>query len=210
MELITNDKITNKDIIKFYSKKFIEDEEHYINTYSFATEQMQHNGGYIDTAKAFIHNGVQGKKDDQKFYKWLLKKKDNDTLYSLKSLKYLKENDDFVFLINKKVNQKWHCLISWYARLEHNGKLTEESYKNEIKISDETCMFKMSITCPELRLWLVEAAIDEKYITNEDVENFKKEAIKYSKDKINNKKSWNKIWSEYVIKILCVINSEFH
>lgn len=199
------ERITNKKIIKFYSSKCIEDNLNCTSTYSFENENMQSSGGYIGVANAFI-NKVEN--DDKYFYQWLLGKDKDNTMYNLNSLKFLPEDNDFdVFLEKDKVNQKWHCLISWYARLECDGKLTEESYEKEIQVSDETCILKKKNSCPELRLWLVEAAQEEKHITTEDVLEFKREAVSYSKNKQKNLKQWNKLWTKYVTKILHVIKA---
>lgn len=197
--------ISNKEIIEFYSEKYEENEEKCKNTFYFEKNNRQDKGGYIEVAETFKNNGnIQNEKDKEyiDFYNYLIEKKENNTLYDLKAFKNIRKEFD-IFLENSKINQKWHCLVSWYAWLEWKQKLNEKKYENTVETADATCIFNKRNTCPELRLWLVEAAAQNgKYITQDDVEKFKDEAVNYSNDRKNNKKNWNKLWEGYVSKIL--------
>lgn len=194
--------ITNKDIIEFYSKK---DDKECKFTHEFEKNHLQKGDGYIDTAKVFV--GEKDDEEEKKFFQWLSENKGE-----IFALKYLNKDFD-ILLKNGVINQKWHCLVSWYARKEYMGELDEKIYSQKVsdKEASKICILKTQITCPELRLWLVESAKDGKIITDADVNFFSKAAITYSKNKIANKKVWNKVWTEiYRNKIEDIIKQEMY
>lgn len=195
--------ITNKDIIKFYSRKVMENEDIFQKTYYFENEHRQRSGGYISLARTFLSDGVSGKDDKEKrFYKWLRAKEEEHTIYQLRAFRYLEEDTKFdIFLNHARLNQKWHCLVSWYAYTEFDGRLNDITYTEPIYMPDaqKTCILKPGNRCPELRLWLVEAAADEKNISDSDVERFMNEALTYVE--CRNRKKWNEVWVEYRQKI---------
>ncbi len=194
--------LSNRDIIKFYSA--IDSRANFHYTLSYEKEHRQPNDGYIKTANVFMENEKKCDKKEKAFLDWLQNKNENGTLYDLKSLSFVKDDKDFdVFLEKRMICQKWHCIVSWYARLEYEGRLSEKEFSESIHNKDAwaSCIFKKSIKCPELRLWLVEAAKDNLKITDADVLNFYKEALKYSANKKENITNWNNIWDEYLPKI---------
>lgn len=199
--------ITNKDIIKFYSRKAIENEEVFQKTNFFEKEHRQRSSGYISLAQTFLSDGVLGEDDnDKRFYKWLRAKEEEQTIYQLRALRYLEKDAKFdIFLKHSRLNQKWHCLVSWYAYTEFDGRLNDITYTEPIYMPDaqKTCVLKTGIICPELRLWLVEAASDENNISGSDVERFMNEALTYVE--CRNRKKWNEVWVEYRQKIERVI-----
>lgn len=201
--------ITNKDIIEFYSRKVIENEEVFQKTYYFEKEHRQRSGGYISLARTFLSGGMIGEDDnDKRFYEWLRAKEDEQTIYQLRALKYLEGDTEFdIFLNYSKLNQKWHCLVSWYAYTEFQGRLNDKTYTEPICEPDtqDSCILKKSIRCPELRVWLLEAAVDGINVTNRDVDQFLKEALFYTEDREKNKSKWENVLAQYNQKIIAAI-----
>lgn len=198
--------ITNEDIIKFYSSR-VENKDIFQRTYSFEEKYRQSDGGYINLAKVFDKKGDVEECDNKLFFDWLLKKKKEGTIYELKSFWYVKKDKEFdIFLNDSGVNQKWHCLVSWYAYKEFLGELNDDTYRASIIHKGyKTCILNTKNSCPELRLWLVEAAVDGKNITNDDVKQFKEKAEIYAKSKREKLTFWNEQWKVYRKKIEEVI-----
>ena len=67
-------------------------------------------------------------------------------------------------------------------------------------------IFKKSITCPELWLWMLEAAIDDSNITKDDVKALYTQACKY-KNKLITKKEWQAFFSSYWSKLIDAITT---
>ncbi len=99
--------------------------------------------------------------------------------------------------INKNIgepNQKWHLLVSFYGQNAVEGTLSKSN------------IFKKSITCPELWLWMLEAAIDDSNITKDDVKALYTQACKY-KNKLITKKEWQAFFSSYWSKLIDAITT---
>ena len=156
----------------------------------------QAKGGYIDVAN---ERGT----DDQQVLQILREKKEElleyDELYWLKEL-YDREE---VFLSEeekRKPNQKWHLLISYYAY-----KLIVKRYGIESKVVGADDIEKKvstvlgGLSCPELCLWMVEAAMDGKYITADEVKKLSERIIVF---KTEGKGQWRSFrwWKENVEK----------
>ncbi len=156
----------------------------------------QAKGGYIDVAN---ERGT----DDKQVLQILREKKEElleyDELYWLKEL-YDREE---VFLSEeekRKPNQKWHLLISYYAY-----KLIVKRYGIESKVVEIDDIEKKvatvlgGLSCPELCLWMVEAAMDGKYITADEVKELSERIIEF---KTEGKGQWRSFrwWKENVEK----------
>lgn len=155
--------------IDFYKDKAAKPEwtDKFIKEY-----QQEESDGYISLARAFeAYNKINSE----------MEKSPDIRVHALRDL-----DKDFVLNVkcNKddgEPNQKWHFLVAFCAMVELEGSEKEKS------------LFSKSYPCPELRLWLIEAAKDGNIIKEEDVKAAYNAAKDYKNGKIN-KVAWNNLW----------------
>lgn len=156
--------------------------------------------GYQKENRCFI-SGRNGSKDED--YEKLVKKqilksyegdlriygelKNNyKELIKEQRLTWLKDLDKNFILERRQYsqlepNQKWHLLISWYAY-----KIIMDVYDVEIgdarRLKENTEVNNWcGVKCPELCLWMQEAACDNRIITLEDIFEMYTEAVEIRK-----------------------------
>ena len=183
----------NKDSAPFYTTDFIK-------------KYQQSGGGYIDFARIFksddksveeLRNKIQDPKKVAQLNNYikiedLIEQHDLDKVDALRGL-------DPGFILNIQIdktagepNQKWHFLVSYCAQCEIKGSTAN--------------IFKESITCPELWLWLIEEARDNIILNDEDVKKVYEQAIIYKT--IGNKfgkEEWKYFLNIYREKVKAII-----
>ncbi len=182
--MVENNKLKERDIIEFYLKK----KEHYELTDQFMQEYTQKNGGYIDLYnKIGEENNL--KNDDQQ----VLDKLQNE-FESLKDDNRLSWLDQFTYdeiFCKNNLNQRWHLLISWYAYkiiLDKYPEINAISKATPLKTIDKNTTFEFGAgDCPELCIWMVEAAMDGKIITQKDLDDLFYQAKKFREKQKNEK-----------------------
>ncbi len=185
--------------------------------YEFIKKYHQDGGGYLDTYKAFDHDHQnEATPGDRRFYDILCKyvddrKNDRNADPELMSLLGFLDDqpDDFIlnpkYIVdedgNKVPDQKWHLLISWYAR-KILKKSKERFYDDTEDIEKypishyARCKTDVPFYCPELWLWIAEKAADGKYLTTDDLIRYYESAIaerKGSGDKAWKTECWEKV-----------------
>ena len=141
--------VTNEDVLRFYADKFA-DEEHCPITakYLFKLEENGDSlhGNYkktVDTfKKEFTEKEYKDKTDDEKFYDWLKMRKIVSFSFFFPDV-FLEHTDYYDVAL-----QKWHLYVSYYA------------YRESGILGEGLCLTKKMPTfrCPELLLWMCEAA----------------------------------------------------
>lgn len=198
----------NKDSVPFYTTEFIK-------------KYQQSGGGYIAFAETFISDGKSAEELRNKAQKKpktetqlktvaqlnnyinnyieiknLIEQNNLDKVHALREL-------DSGFVLNVKndktvgePNQQWHFLVSYCAQWELEARRANK--KNKANIFDRRIM------CPELWLWLIEAARDNIIINDEDVIKVYEQAIKKKNKEIGNKE-WNTFLDIYREKVKAII-----
>lgn len=174
--------ITAREIIQFYAKK----ERNQTKTNEFL------NGGYGQVRGGYISFANERGEDSKQVIQILQEKKEEllkidelcwlETLYDRHEVLLSEEE-------KSKPNQKWHLLISYYAY-----KLIVQRYGiKKVRVVEDIDAKKTTvfgrIRCPELCLWMVEAAVDGKILTNKDVEGLYANIVEIKK-----KNKWYKEW----------------
>jgi len=177
----TGKEITAREIIQFYVKK----EKNQDKTNEFL------NGGYGQVRGGYI-SFANERGEDSKQVIQILQEKEAE-LKKTKELCWLKALYDSkeVFLSEEeksKPNQKWHLLISYYAY-----KLIVQRYGiKKVRVVEDIDAKKTTvfgcIRCPELCLWMVEAAVDGKILTHKDVKDLYANIVEIKKQ---NRWYWN-------------------
>ena len=192
--------ITVEKIIEFYSHA----NEHYPISDLLVYKYAQKKGGYVELADEF--KGIVPIRDeDKKFF-------DSDVIEQTKytPLKYF-----FMPQSGKGIpSQKWHFLISYYMYKEITGnkdiKKIEESKPDDWYFTDDK---RTEYKCPELCLWMVEAAMEGNIITLEDVHELFYQAVEFKQNKQTTKWEeyswWVKNRKNYWNKIQTVIKGSF-
>lgn len=196
------DSLTRK-AVDFYKNK---DSAPYYTT-EFIKKYQQLDGGYIAFAKIFesddksveeLRNKTKKQEtvdqlDNYIEIKNLIEQNNLDKVHALREL-------DSGFVLNVKndytvgePNQQWHFLVSYCA--QHELEARRANKKNKANI--------LSIKCPELWLWLIEAARDDDIIKKEDVIEAYEQAIKYKA--IGNEEEWNDFLKIYKEKVKAII-----
>jgi len=195
----------NKDSVPYYTTEFIK-------------KYQQKGGGYIAFAKTFITDGksaeeLRNKTKDPEIIeqcnnhidnyieiKNLIKQGDLDKVDALRDV-------PLGFVLNVKndytvgePNQQWHFLVSYCA--QHELEARRANKDNEAMAKAKAKANILSIQCPELWLWLIEAARDDDIIKKEDVIEAYEQAVRLKE--IGNKE-WNTFLKIYKEKVKAII-----
>lgn len=191
--------VTNAELINFYMDKAA----HYPISDLFMMNYRQKDNNYIELYKTFTFAEHNGKPEDKAFYTmvdslWKPTEKEtspggesNST--EPKQLKWLtvlpkefvlcQENRSYSGL---EPNQKWHFLVSWAAFSLVADKINETINKKTVtqkypKINAFERFHGLArlVKCPELLLWMLEAAVDGKNLTAADVSAYYADAVTY-------------------------------
>ncbi len=184
--------VSTNDLIRFYSNK--DPKPHY--TTEFIKEHQQPGGGYINFAKVFQTQGKfvgePGQNDNYEKINELIKQGELNKVFAFEKL-------DTDFITNIKVdktigepNQKWHLLVSYFGQTELEGGKAKAD------------LFKKSITCPELWLWLIEVAKDDEILCEYDIEVVYNQGLNYRARKIT-RKDWSDFLDSYRDKVKEII-----
>lgn len=205
-------KLLNEDEIKFYLNK----KEHYPISDLFMQNYRQEERGYINLHNVFVSDADEDyeklvKKQRLKSYEGDLKiygelKNNYKELIKEQRLTWLKDLDKNFILVERRQysklepNRKWHLLIFWYAY-----KIIMDVYDVEIgdarRLEENTEVNNWcGVKCPELCLWMLEAACDNRIITLEDIFEMYTEAVEIRRKKL--KKSCSLIYWEKIKKVI--------
>lgn len=186
--------VTSEDIIDFYSDK----EAYPPYTTKFIKSYRQKNEGYIDFAKMFQMNEIphENKKTEIMIsnYQKIIKLKQQNNLHLIPSFRTLEI--EFITDVctdqeNGNPNQKWHLMVSYFGQT-----YLEEKTGN---------IFNRTITCPELWLWLIETAKDDKEISDEMIDDVYQTAIKYKTDNSFSREKWKCFLDPYKSRVKKII-----
>lgn len=186
---MNNVKLTNEKLIKFYSHA----NEHYSISDLFMYKYKQEKRGYRELEAGFKNKDNISEADKDFFNSDLI-----EHMRNCVSLKYLIEPESGVY----SPSQKWHLLISYYLYIE---------LQKDRNIKSDTSNWALSGTtldCPELCLWMVEAAMDGVIITSNDLYEMFYQAIEFKKNKKGHWKSfqwWEEHKNQYWDKITQII-----
>lgn len=210
--------VTNEKLIRFYTHA----KEHYPVSDLFMQNYRQKKDGYISLYDVFIsseHGKVDGKpdSDDRVFY--LILRDYWEQKPECKELDWLQElSDEFVFCEGDhqyrvlEPNQKWHFLVAWGAYSLLGDVVAERLKKDKLdgakarKITEPA--FKDSglgngVRCPELLLWMLEAAVDGENVTLYDVLECYTDAVAY---RCGGKFTPSKYWKKIEMRLANAVN----
>lgn len=151
-----NKMISVNSIIEFFSHA----NEHYpvSDLYMYEYQQKKNGNGYKELEDE-LNDLIEIKEKDKKFF-------DTEIVRLMKMYAPLR-----YFLIPQKgqkiTSQKWHFLVAYYLFKECNDNKVKEI--EEYKPIDWLFAKGSAYNCPELCLWMVEAAMDGEIITKEDL-----------------------------------------
>lgn len=193
-------------IINFYVAK----KSHYPITDLFCMNFKQKEGGYVK-----VYEDLSNEKkspDNAEFFEII--RNNQELMEPLKWLEKLDEKEKKCYIDEKyqqlEPNQKWHFLISWMA-----FKIVVETnpLKNPTRVTklpDNVKQF-CGVNCPELRLWLFEAAMDNDIVKIQDVYEMYSKLVDGRREK-DIRTYYSKeceYWSECWKKILSVIDKAY-
>lgn len=197
--------ITVREIIQFYVEK---------EKNQPLTDWIMNNG-YGQARAGYIYVANERGKDNKQVMQ-ILREKEAE-LKKTKELCWLKALSDSkeVFLSKEeqsKPNQKWHLLISYYA-----FSLIVRKYEIDSKVNGLDSIDGMKFTvfgrinCPELCLWMVEAAVDGEILTADEVEELFHQIVEFKRQGIGRWDSfswWKENKGKYDTKLVEIILKE--
>ena len=170
--MITNEEITNKDVLEFFADKGTGE----------LIKECRPQGAYKKLAKTFmsISNEEEEKKEDKEFYEWLKEQEKQNFSKTLSLAKVAAKDESFKdFILNPDSDnpliEKWHLYVSWYALEEYWGEkeIEEVSWKktsvkeqwltdkiDEPATTDDSGILK-KVSCRRLLLWMYEASLSD-------------------------------------------------
>lgn len=184
--------VTNAELINFYMDKAA----HYPVSDLFMMNYRQKKDGYIDLYSTFNYTEHDGAEDDKEFYKKVEYELNRDTAETKSPPKMesdISGREGFQWMMKKmpkefvrcqvnrsysglEPNQKWHFLVSWAAfalvadeikNVVVDSRATQKDPKKNAFESNKG--LATAFHCPELLLWMLEAAVDGKNLTAADV-----------------------------------------
>lgn len=218
MSIITSKKVSNRiceinmeDILRFYVTKG----EHYPFTDLYSMNYRKNSEEYIRLYDTFRNQ--KGKADDVEFLQYIEEYIDDrknetnpDKWKEFRWMNTLSDEEilcqvDAVECRKLEPNQKWHFLVSFcaYKLVVEVDKQFKERTKTKVSEFNSVIKAWLNIKCPELRLWMFEAAMDNKIITPANVQ----EMYRATVDKQLKRKTDSKWWSECWEKVLRVISA---
>lgn len=170
---ITNENVTNKDVLEFYADKGTgklikkcptpEIDDDYDNYAALADT-------FIFPDKNIKEKNRKNQEENKEFYEWLKEQEKQNFSETLSLAKVTEKDESFKdFILNPVLEdpliEKWHLYVSWYALKEYREKKKTPENKERLnnlfiegKATNSIGILKSNIACHRLLLWMYEAS----------------------------------------------------